>query len=323
VKSTRQQNMVIICGISFIFALVLFAYAGIHGDKIFAYPGADQMSNSSNYENGYPDSTAGNLALSGYPASNQFIDINGDCRPSIDSRTNNQTIINPCAKSVLPPSSTATKTPQPIVDYDLTGWPTPTLNPFPSPSAPRQGVAAAGGMNTISQRHIFGRWGYHWGIGVPTPYPSNMEHIPMLAWDTWSNGPPSIVQIQTSATRTPHDYWLVFNECEHQSQCDKSPTVAAQFYYSQIVYTMFDQSIPGGQLGIDPIAKLIVGGVNAHPCGIKWLSEFVEAYRDITEQELGEAQDPPHAGWHFHLYPEIYPEGWSYENQDCSGNWDS
>lgn len=202
-------------------------------------------------------------------------------------------------------------------------WSTPTPNPFPTPNSPRQGVAPAGGMNTIATRHIFGTWGYHWGFSVPYPYPINVEHVPMIAWDTWQKWVPSISQIQTSAARTPHNYWLVFNECEHQFQCNTSPSIAADFYFNQLVPTIFDQSVPGGEIGADPNAALIVGGVNAHPCGIKWLSEFVEAYREITKQALGETLDPPRAGWHFHIYPEIYPDGWNFENNDCSGNWDA
>ncbi|MEW5988242.1 MAG: hypothetical protein AB1791_16560 [Chloroflexota bacterium] len=147
----------------------------------------------------------------------------------------------------------------------------------------------------------------------------------MLAHDIRSDLP-SFSFIRTMAKRTPHEYWLVFNECENDDplQCNAPPYEVADFYFSQVVYTMFNSSVPGGQLGADPGADLIIGGVNASPCGITWLVDFVEAYRDITEDRLGTAYDPPRTGWHFHIYPEIVPVGWPDPNDPengCDTHW--
>lgn len=105
---------------------------------------------------------------------------------------------------------------------------------------------------------------------------------------------------------TPHDYWLVFNECENAGQCDAAPEEAADFYHNEIVRTVIEW-------GGDPNAQLIVGGVNAHQCGIAWLERFVQSY----EKRYGPL---PRAGWHFHIYPEVAPAEW-YEFRRCEGNW--
>jgi hypothetical protein len=104
--------------------------------------------------------------------------------------------------------------------------------------------------------------------------------------------------------QTAHDYWLVFNECEHNAQCDASPEDAADFYYNEVVRTI-------SEWGGDPNAQLIIGGVNAHPCGLSWLTRFVQSY----EERYGPL---PHAGWHFHIYPEVAPSGWP---NSCEGDW--
>lgn len=67
----------------------------------------------------------------------------------------------------------------------------------------------------------------------------------------------------------PH-YWLVLNECENETQCNMTPQQAADFYRN-LVIAMSD---------IDPDARLIVGGVNASPCGVLWLKNFVVYYED-------------------------------------------
>ncbi len=110
------------------------------------------------------------------------------------------------------------------------------------------------------------------------------------------------------ATQTPHDYWLIFNECEHHDQCWTSPEVAAVFYHDKLVPYIEDHinSQPPTPSPNQPEAKLIIGGVNAHVCGIQWLKEFITEYRNNNQ-----GANPPYlAGWHFHLYPEIVPRQW-------------
>jgi hypothetical protein len=84
------------------------------------------------------------------------------------------------------------------------------------------------------------------------------------------------------------------NECENNYQCSTPPEYAAVFYHDAVIPLMATA---------DPNAQLIVGGVNANPCGILWLTQFVTYYR----QRYGELGN---AGWHFHLYPEIAPGDW-------------
>lgn len=60
--------------------------------------------------------------------------------------------------------------------------------------------------------------------------------------------------------------------------------------------------------GGDPDAQLIIGGVNAHKCGQQWLERFVRSYED----RYGPL---PHAGWHFHIYPDVAPAN------NCDSSW--
>jgi hypothetical protein len=176
-------------------------------------------------------------------------------------------------------------------------WTQPTPHPYPQTILPRQGFAAT----LYSQDNLtFGQWRYIWSDYVPPEY-QVIQHIPMVAGGPRS-GIPTVEELQESDSRTPHDYWLALNECEHQNQCNGSPQSVADFYHN-VVDRLYAQ-------GGDPNARLIVGGVNAHPCGIKWLREFVTYYQD-TYGPL------PHAGWHFHLYPEIRPQ----DPVNCTGNW--
>jgi hypothetical protein len=149
----------------------------------------------------------------------------------------------------------------------------------------------------MAYRHQFGSWGHPWGIYIPSPYPTNIDVVPMLLADLHTPIAPAAT-ISAAATRTPHNYWILFNECEHDRQCNTPPEIAAQIYYEDVVGMMLG---PGGA---DPNAKLIIGGVNASPCGLLWLQQFVESYRANYGDELY------NAGWHFHLYPEIVPTTW-------------
>lgn len=134
----------------------------------------------------------------------------------------------------------------------------------------------------------------------PTPTPS--AHTPTPGGSptpTFVPDPFATLDAQTDMQALPHDYWLIFNECESDVQCSATPQQAAYFYYHYVVNILLVK---------DPNAKLIVGGVNAMPCGLQWLANFVQEYKIISG-----GQPLPRAGWHFHIYPDIvpqeYPEG--------------
>jgi hypothetical protein len=112
------------------------------------------------------------------------------------------------------------------------------------------------------------------------------------------------------AALTPHNYWLIFNECESlKTQCRTDFQAAADSYASNLVPFLNS---------VDPNAKLIIGGVNAHECGILWLKNFVEYYTSNIEPTI-----PYLAGWHFHLYPDIVPNDWTKEGiEGCDSSWD-
>lgn len=185
------------------------------------------------------------------------------------------------------PANNNTPTPRP--------WTDPTPHPYPISSVPRQGFAAS----LYSQDNlVLGQWRYSWYPYVPEGY-NTLQHVPMIS-SRPSNGVPSVADVQLADSRTSHNYWLVFNECEHQGQCNTSPQTAADFFHNEVIDVLYTQ-------GGDPDAKLIVGGVNAHQCGIRWLTDFITYY----EANYGPL---PHVGWHFHIYPEIEPPV-------CGGNW--
>jgi hypothetical protein len=232
-----------------------------------------------------------------------------------------------------PPTATPTMTftPFPYTEeewyalpwHTQTPWPTPTPHSLPTASSFRQGVAGAVGW-VIGQRDELGSWGYHWSLDTfPSTYPTNVEHIPFLAAIPWgveepaTPGVPTKIPVPTPdmgtvaaiSAQTPHNYWLIFNECEHQLQCDTSFDLAAVWYHDELV--SFLESV-------DPNAKLIVGGVNAHECGIYWLKQFMDHYKSTYNEY------PPYiAGWHFHLYPDIVPVDWMKKGiEGCESDWD-
>jgi hypothetical protein len=145
-------------------------------------------------------------------------------------------------------------------------------------------------------------WTFGWNPTVPVVQ-RDIQHVPMFAGSLRSNYP-DLEQIKLSDSYNNHNYWLLLNECEHQGQCNVSPPVAARFVHDVVFDLLFTQ-------GGDPDADIIIGGVNAHPCGILWLKNFVDYYR-LTYGPL------PVVGWHFHLYPEMAPGGWP---NSCNGTW--
>lgn len=214
--------------------------------------------------------------------------------------------------SELAVTRTPTNTPTP--------WPTPTwylLSPTPlgTPPIPRQGVASALVNYLVSDRHHLGSWQFSHGPGVPSPYPSNIEADPLLVFRPWGvtsynpTLPPPLPTplpgfFQTVATQTPHQYWLVFNECESVYQCATTPALAAQSYADYV---------EGFIASIDPQAKLIIGGVNAHECGILWLINFMKIFRQNN------GRDPLYlAGWHFHVYPGVTAHEWRVNGASCN-----
>lgn len=241
------------------------------------------------------------------------------------------------------PTATSTPTKSDIAEAATsTPWPTPTGYAVTPALTPRQGVA--GGQQYYPDRYRFGSWGWHWGYFPPSGFPATTEHVPMLVWRPWGVLDDRLVTITTTpaisatppvyvgatrtpeptplpayiaymSTRTPHDYWLIFNECEHQYQCWTSPENAAVSYQDFLVAFIEDHP---NEIGTP---KLIIGGVNAHVCGIQWLKNFITEYRTNNQ-----GNNPPYlAGWHFHLYPEIAPRDWVINGMNgtvgCESDW--
>lgn len=184
-------------------------------------------------------------------------------------------------------------TPRPTPPAPL---PTADLPEMAERPAPRLGVSAALGRGLVL---CDGReWQMAWS---PSWYYSRdclaVQHVPML-----SSGPHrwEPARALDALARKPHSYWLVFNECENQHQCNTKPEAAAVFYHDVI--------LPWVSLN-DPAARLIVGGANAGDCGIAWLERFVTYYRE----QYGE--DVPRAGWHAHVYSDLWA------GTDCQEPW--
>jgi hypothetical protein len=183
------------------------------------------------------------------------------------------------------------------------------LSTFNSPVSvtpiPRQGVASAlfpGNQPTLTQ---LGTWVAVWNAYTGT-YPTNLQLVPMLVKDRTL---PTTATVQTIAGKKGHEYWLVFNECEiiGRDSCGQVPISQAIRYHDQI--------LPLVAAG-DPNAKLIIGGSTAHECGLNWMTNFVLAYR------IKYHQDPPRAGWHFHIYPDVVPNWqWWQPGEPCPETW--
>jgi hypothetical protein len=180
-----------------------------------------------------------------------------------------------------------------------------SLSTFNSPISvtptpiPRQGVASVlFPGNQLTLTHL-GSWAAKWNPYNGT-YPTNFQLVPMLVK---VNILPTTATVQTIAAKKGHEYWLVFNECEHLGgdSCGQIPISQAILYHDRI--------LPLVAAG-DPNAKLIIGGSSAHECGLSWMTQFVLTYRSQYHQ------DPPRAGWHFHIYPEVVPAGWT-SGQPC------
>jgi hypothetical protein len=168
---------------------------------------------------------------------------------------------------------------------------------------PRQGVASVlFPGNQLTLTHL-GSWVAKWGPYNGT-YPTNFQVVPMLVK---VNTLPTTATVQTIASKKGHEYWLVFNECEVISNdtCGQKPISQVILYHDKILPLV----VAG-----DPNAKLIIGGSTAHECGLNWMTQFVLAYRSRYHQ------DPPRAGWHFHIYPEVVPYGWT-PGEPCPASW--
>lgn len=166
---------------------------------------------------------------------------------------------------------------------------------------PRKGITAAYFDRTQERLGALADWTMLWWP-YNGEYPDDIEVVPMLVHGHGGNRMPAPDVLHSIVTKKNHKYWLVFNECEQAAQCNKTPQEQAAFYHDVIVPTMFgDGTTPGA----DPEAKLIIGGSDSHQCGLEWLTRFLEHYRATY------GEDPPRAGWHFHIYPEVRPDTWS------------
>lgn len=192
----------------------------------------------------------------------------------------------PLQEETVTPVATATETPEVMGIEPLPPEPQPTVEP-------RGGVANAnGGGVALCDGRQYQTW---WSSGYITS--PCFQHIPMLA------NKPGNLEAQkaiNTAARMNHHYWLVFNECEHQEQCAATPEEAARYYHDVLLPFIN---------GLDPAARLIIGGSNAGECGLAWMAEFVEFYEAEYQEEI------PRAGWSFHPYPEIWA------GSDCTHPW--
>lgn len=206
-----------------------------------------------------------------------------------------------------PPQITLTPstTPRPAKAGVTPTWVPPTPIPttiLSTPDNPRKGVAASlgdGWGNTI--RPTIGTWAYYWTGIAPLGTQYGVQYIPLVAGNL--SAPLDPITLQGYYNNSGgHHYWLVFNECENNYQCNTTPLQAATFFKEEVIEAIS---------AIDPAPKFIVGGVNAHACGVRWLKDFV------IEYTIRYDEPPPVAGWHFHLYPNVYPKDWQPSDVNC------
>ena len=204
---------------------------------------------------------------------------------------------------------TASPTPRPAKGDVTPTWVAPTPIPttiLSTAAAPRKGVAASMGDGFLTpwpnnMRPTVASWAYYWLGMAPLAQQYGVQYVPLAAGNL--NPPNPAILLDYFNNSGGHHYWLVFNECENNWQCNDTPERAVEFFMNQLLPII---------LAIDPSPHFILGGVNAHPCGIRWLQEFVLEYRTLNGNE-----NPPVAGWHFHLYPNVYPMDWEPEDVNC------
>jgi hypothetical protein len=170
---------------------------------------------------------------------------------------------------------------------------------------PRQGIAPSSFSSNWPYLPQLGTWAGIWTAPVGV-YSTTFQVVPMLVKVQTL---PTTATVQTIAAEKDHEYWLVFNECEIMSNdtCGRRPTDQAVFYHDQVLPLI---------AASDPNAKLIIGGSTAHECGLSWMTRFVQAYRSNYHQ------DPPRAGWHFHIYPDVVPNSSDWQpGQPCPDMW--
>lgn len=166
---------------------------------------------------------------------------------------------------------------------------------------PRKGLTASNFGRTKAKIATLADWTMLW-YPYNGEYPGDIQVVPMLVHGNGGNRMPAPDVLQSIVAKKNHKYWLVFNECEQAAQCNKTPQEQAAYYHDVIVPTMFGNATSPGA---DPEAKLIIGGSDSHQCGLEWMTRFLEHYRTTY------GEDPPRAGWHFHIYPEVRPDAWS------------
>lgn len=105
-KSKDHQSTIFVAALSLLIILAIYAFAGMSGDTLFAYPGPNSTS-TSNTTNGYPGPNANDTGISAYPAPDQTFDVTGnECIPPIDPTSDIQKAIDPCATPIPLPSPT-------------------------------------------------------------------------------------------------------------------------------------------------------------------------------------------------------------------------
>lgn len=225
-----------------------------------------------------------------------------------------QIVTIPPTQNTLAYPGQATDTPVPAYPAPATStplspnpnqpWPTPTPFSLTPVSTPRKGIAPS--FNDDVYRTDYADWSYVWSAYGAE---ATQLEVPMLIGSIYEHSQPTRWHIVPGILGKHDGYLTVFNECEHNWQCDASPEEAADYFYQE-VYRLLTTIEPGDlKVGLEP--RLIIGGNNAYPCGIQWLSQFVTTY----EARYGPLDDLV-AGWHFHIYPDVYSD-----SQSNCNNW--
>jgi len=155
---------------------------------------------------------------------------------------------------------------------------------------PKKGIALTGGSNLQLQLNMIGAvWGYNWDINIPESplyYLYGYTHIPMIRGR--ADLRPTDQQIIDFAQAHPGSYWLIWNEPDRDDQDNISAAEGAQQYWH----------IRPLLKGVDPNAKLIVGGVMN--LNYTWLANFREEYKNLSANTSH--QYPVVEGWAVHMY---------------------
>lgn len=220
-------------------------------------------------------------------------------RTATGTSTRTPTQTGTATATITPGGPTLTPTNTATPSGGATRTATPTLTGSPKTSA-KKGVGRGWGVGATEQLAQLGvSWSYSWGLSAKY-FADPIEHVPMI-WGKDYN----VETVADLASTYPGRSWLIWNEPDYWQQANIAPAQAAQIY----------RGLRSLIKGVDPTARLIVGGV--YNLNLGWLTSFRNEYWALY------GEWPVVEGWHVHYYrgPTDYNSALWRQDMDAVRTW--